>query len=1539
MIKRLWRTWWFNGLAIGIAAGMPLIMVAALVTLSLPPHVTIAASQNALSIRTGLVTKTENFISPKGTYPNVYSVTQNGTSVVGTKTFPNIVFGNQTQGSTTLTHVFASNGLVTVTNNAGDQLTLQVPAVQSLTNTSSTVTYTVQANISGAQVVANVVFDFARELNRVKITIDGTASKPTQLILPLNGNKTNKYEAALSRFLTGTAIVSDDPLENGTLRSSVGFDWSDVSGITWAFDSQTNRLTFNIGTSFSIDPSTVGTGTVGSATLYPRNRGEFYVNGRYWVYYYDGTNMVFRSSTDGDSWSSVTNVTAITPQNFSMYWDSANSKGAYFRTAAGAANSYYRQWTFNSNGTVTYDSSEVQATTTGGYFPNVVKDSSGYPFAAFIGADGVTLYTIRASSTNGSSWDAASSRGTVTVHTSFWYPQMLALTSNKMLLIVVNDGVVPDGVTVASKSYNGTTWDSNWTTLLGDNQIYNTGAYCAVSDGDKVFFAYLEKTSTDIHSYIYDAGWGSPETVASGVIGAKGHPSVTKLTSNSYRVLFSINNTSISYRDRAGGSWGDITTFVNGESAFENSIYNGGPEVQVSETTFSNTLPIIWTTGDSNPYTVRFGYLSVSLSITNNPTSKDFGVVQASSTYWSKTNNSTGPQFLPAGDYSMTNPATASVSSWTNEGGAYATGAVGTYARYGSNPVFPAGAPGAWDDYWTQFNSAVDVGNGTYFAYYHGMADSSGARRIGLATSTDGNSWTRYGSNPILSVSGGGAWDNYSVAYPNVWQEGNQWYMLYAGGNSTNYQIGLATSSDGINWSKSGSNPVLTNGSAGTWDSVMMQPGTSMIKEGSTYYLYYWGNNILPLSGNASIGYATSTNLTSWTKYGSNPVLVGGTINDWDYAALAPAVFNIGGTYYMWYEGVFYDSGNFNKSQTGVATSTNKNSWTKYASNPVIPYGGGTNWDAVWTEATVYLRVGNEYRFYYGGSKVDENPQCQEGYAIWTPGWAWITSGSPSDNVTYSNYNLNVDASGTVTSVRVRTDAWSAGISINSTRSPTTETGSWTNATNVYDNDTDYAYITSNGPSNNHTFGGYGFAFTTESITRVQVRADAYTVGSAGGGATVTRYPTSDNLTTGYVAVPTSPATLYDKVNEVSANHSAYAVGQTQGGNTLLFNYTAFAVPVGATNIWVSVSYDSTDNASGTNNVTSAIKVGGTVYGGANALPSASWVTYTDNWTTNPKSSANWTVNDVNGVGANGLTQFGTTSGDFNPDVNVDFIHITVGYTTATTYDELLRAQVSWDGGSSWSATSNYTLTSTNASYWFDFTSATSWTASTVNDTNFKARIDAYTVGTASEVRVSYLPVQITYTSLANDQIRMKVTWDGGTNWSSLYSHNLTENLTTFWDNVTSVTTWNSTSLNNTNFKVYVDANTNGDAGEVRLDWVPVEVMYTHPGGVASYECFFTLTNDGGVTANITMVSYNFTSSGTPWSLTASSPGANQIRMTLFREGDNSTQGTVLGTSSSTFKNSVAGGAAIPWDLKFEVGVPSDGNTNNTTILFTAVSS
>lgn len=163
------------------------------------------------------------------------------------------------------------------------------------------------------------------------------------------------------------------------------------------------------------------------------------------------------------------------------------------------------------------------------------------------------------------------------------------------------------------------------------------------------------------------------------------------------------------------------------------------------------------------------------------------------------------------------------------------------------------------------------------------------------------------------------------------------------------------------------------------------------------------------------------------------------------------------------------------------------------------------------------------------------------------------------------------------------------------------------------------------------------------------------------------RRPTGDTADKSGTWTYTSGSTMWNLVDEDPADDADYATTPTAAGGAYQYlSYSALSVPSIATIIDVTVTYRCKDASSGSNNMRAAIKVGGTLYGTTDAGANPSNTGFTDRsyaFTTNPKSVAAWTVDDVNGIGTNALQAFGVNSSDASPAIQVSQVYMTVNYT------------------------------------------------------------------------------------------------------------------------------------------------------------------------------------------------------------------------------------------------------------------------------------
>jgi predicted GH43/DUF377 family glycosyl hydrolase len=302
------------------------------------------------------------------------------------------------------------------------------------------------------------------------------------------------------------------------------------------------------------------------------------------------------------------------------------------------------------------------------------------------------------------------------------------------------------------------------------------------------------------------------------------------------------------------------------------------------------------------------------------------------------------------------------------------TGPPGPWTRYDGNPVVVTGTAGSWDAI-TVADPAVISDGTTYKMWYSGSDDifpsDDFSSSIGYATSTNGITWTKYSGNPILTGSDG-SWDT-SLGIAGVVFDGTTYHMWYGGfGGGLNGAIGYVTSTNGITWTRYSGNPVLQLGPPGSWDaSWIVCP--CVISDAALYKMWYTG---VDNDGTYSVGYATSANGITWTKYSGNPVLQSGPPGSWERLVLCPDVVLNGTIYRMWYAGQDADG----TQRIGYATSPDGVSWTKSPSNPVLGEGAPGSWEIKVGHPDVLLE-GNTYKMWYTGSYTRSLVGLQIGYA------------------------------------------------------------------------------------------------------------------------------------------------------------------------------------------------------------------------------------------------------------------------------------------------------------------------------------------------------------------------------------------------------------------------------------------------------------------------------------------------------------------------------------------------------------------------------
>ena len=238
----------------------------------------------------------------------------------------------------------------------------------------------------------------------------------------------------------------------------------------------------------------------------------------------------------------------------------------------------------------------------------------------------------------------------------------------------------------------------------------------------------------------------------------------------------------------------------------------------------------------------------------------------------------------------------------------------------------------------------------------------------------------KYGKLILAATGKKGDFDERSVDDPIVFHANGRFQMLYIGFDGAGYQTGLATSTDLVTWHRAGCVAPRDPASKYTRynlalssilrDKHLDSRGEALKVNGR--FLGAW--NAYPNAGYeegaAVIGLAWSDNLLHWQL--TEPILFPQDGAAWEHGGLyRPDLLKDGDTYYLFYNAktdtLPKSEGGGWHEQTGVATSRDLRTWTRYAGNPVLRNGPHDSRDARFASNPFVVRHGAQWGMYYFG--------------------------------------------------------------------------------------------------------------------------------------------------------------------------------------------------------------------------------------------------------------------------------------------------------------------------------------------------------------------------------------------------------------------------------------------------------------------------------------------------------------------------------------------------------------------------------------------
>ena len=357
--------------------------------------------------------------------------------------------------------------------------------------------------------------------------------------------------------------------------------------------------------------STLDTVSIGDATTFSKDHKCWYVSGRYWAVWGDGTNIVYSSSTDGINWETKTTMLSgigIGDQG-DTWFDGTYIHYAYCSSRQGD-DILYRRGTPQSNGVISWSAAEQVAYDTPSdqrsFLTTVCVDTGGYPFIAWVREyDGNRYPWLTKSAKNDGTWETAPGHiyqlSTTADYT--WVTDVIPMTNGKVYALYGREDAQLRG-----RLWDGSVWDSSDQTCASQN-LYKGWNFAAVAVNDEIHLTFREKTTQYI-KYVNrkDNTWNTGNEINIETEKTEAEPALAKAGNVLYCFFIHGTDNAIYYRNSTnGGKWSNRYTFIsealpNFEAAHQTVYYSSS----------NNEIGVMYLKNENPPYDIRFKTLPVT---------------------------------------------------------------------------------------------------------------------------------------------------------------------------------------------------------------------------------------------------------------------------------------------------------------------------------------------------------------------------------------------------------------------------------------------------------------------------------------------------------------------------------------------------------------------------------------------------------------------------------------------------------------------------------------------------------------------------------------------------------------------------------------------------------------------------------------------------------------------------------------------------------------------------------------------------------------
>jgi predicted GH43/DUF377 family glycosyl hydrolase len=171
-------------------------------------------------------------------------------------------------------------------------------------------------------------------------------------------------------------------------------------------------------------------------------------------------------------------------------------------------------------------------------------------------------------------------------------------------------------------------------------------------------------------------------------------------------------------------------------------------------------------------------------------------------------------------------------------------------------------------------------------------------------------------------------------------------------------------------------NPILSSGEAGEWDDGYVWSGNVVYDDGLFHMFYGADSNYIGVRPSA-IGYATSEDGLTWTKYAGNPIFTADELFEFGHGTGYVIPLVDGDTWLL------YFTSEDNKGIYRGTASAPTGPWT-IDPEPVLKRGKGKDWDAIGFALMSITRTDDEYVLYYWSEENAIGRATSPDGIVWT---------------------------------------------------------------------------------------------------------------------------------------------------------------------------------------------------------------------------------------------------------------------------------------------------------------------------------------------------------------------------------------------------------------------------------------------------------------------------------------------------------------------------------------------------------------------------